>query len=110
RHGLADLPPGAEQVAQPFALFEATEEQDVQSAVLELGYRRHRLAEPLDVDAVGNDSVLTREMLADEIAGRRRYGDLAVQLSIEVFQEGLGRQIGDRGTAGHVEGTHVSGL
>ena len=76
--GLAQDPVGLEQVEQALARLVATDEQDVRRAVLP-ARDRDGVGEARDVDAVGDDLVVAREVAVDEVAGRGADRDPAVE-------------------------------
>ena len=76
--GLAQDPVRLQEVEDALAGLEPPDEQDVRGAVLPAGHR-HGPAEPLDVDAVGDDLVVAGEVAVDEVARGRRHRDPAVE-------------------------------
>ncbi len=88
-----DLRVGFEQIVETLSLLRASDKEDVELAVLEaldrLGFGR----EPLDVDSVGDDVVVAREVLLDEARGGGRNRDLAVQTAEPASQMALAPRI-----------------
>ncbi len=88
--------PGTQQVPQTFALFQSPDEQHRGAAIRELLKRFGARVEACEIDAVGNHAVISREVLADEVARRGRNGDTPVQLAEEGAQDGLAVEIRQR--------------
>jgi len=82
----------SQEMAQPFSLFQAANEEDVQLPVTELLHRRDIGGEGLHVDAVGDYVVITGERPSHELHGWPGDGDPAVEL-IERPLEKRSRQL-----------------
>ena len=91
-----------EQVEQSLAWLVAAHEQDVGRAVLP-ARDRHGRREPGDVDAVGDDLVVAREIAVDEMTRRGADGDAAMQPSCVSAQRPTAELIGRRETGVGVE-------
>ena len=102
----AELVVGAQQVHQPLAALEATEEEDVRDPVAPARERR-RVAELAQVDAVGDDLVLAGEVAADEMACRGADRDAAVELLGEALEHPLAELVRGAEARVGVERGHV---
>ena len=104
--GLAQDAVRLEQVEHALARLEPADEQDVARAVLPAG-DRHRPPEPIHVDTVGNDLVVAREEPVDEVAGRGRHGDAAVEALRVGAEDPAAELVGGRPAAVRMEGRDV---
>src|SRR4030042_565507 len=73
-----DLSVGLEQVGQALPLLQASQEEHVELAVLELGEGRQGGGEPLVVDTVGDDFVVVLEIALYQAERSRGDSDLAL--------------------------------
>ena len=75
-----ELSKGAQQIPKTLAILQPADEQQVAHAVTKLGVRRLVL-EAAEVDPVGDDPIVTREVVPDELARRVGHRDSGVQLA-----------------------------
>ena len=107
--GLAQDPVGLEEVEDALARLEPPDEQDVGRPVLPAGHR-DRAPEAVDVDAVGDHLVVAREVAVDEVAGRGRHRDPAVQPVGVAAHDAAAELVGGRPAAVGVERGDVDAL
>ena len=107
--GLAQDPERLEQVEHALAGLEPPDEQDVGGPVLP-ARERHGPAEAVDVDAVGDDLVVAREVAVDEVARGRRHRDPAVEPLRVAAHRPAPELVGGRPAAVGVERADVDAL
>src|SRR5438309_1764871 len=92
----------AHEVCRALARLQAADEQEVGLPVAVLG-ERLRAREEVDVDAVGDDAVVAREVGRDEMPRRARHGDAAIELVHVPLRDRPERPVAEREAAERVE-------
>ena len=101
---------GFQEIAEPFPLFQSTDEQDIQFTVLIFGQWRGIAREVMEVYAVGYDLVFARERVIYIPPGCWRDSYASVEASLPTLDDWVGKTIEMLACVGGVEGPHVNGL
>ncbi len=85
---------GLQQVRDALARLDAADEKQGGALIVEVGRRRRGRGEAVEVDAVGNETVLAFDVSVDRIARGLGDGDAAVEALVPVTHQGQEGQVG----------------
>src|SRR5947209_1240588 len=102
---------GSQQILGAFAPLKATHEQDIPLIIHKLRQRCNLRIEALRVDTIGDDSIVGRKVVRNELVGGIGDGNATYQSAKIATQKRIGRgirQVGGRGHAGSGKGVKRS--